>query len=170
MLRRVPTSAEGQDRTPAQLTLLAAFREAGKSLIWRIVSAIEEYHQSKPFPFLRDSPELLKYLADRNIAVFSTDIDTFDFKGPKYASRSVIASGLGCREPFLSPWGLLLLQQGPDGRRAEEGGAGVDGAAPGLEHVRLGSDAEDPRMSAARPLYPAQRTNAKASPNVCDGP
>ena len=35
------------------------------------------------FPFLRDSPELLKYLADRNIAVFSTDIDTFDFKGPK---------------------------------------------------------------------------------------
>jgi peptidoglycan-N-acetylglucosamine deacetylase len=35
------------------------------------------------FPFLRDSPELLKYLASRNIAVFSTDIDTFDFKGPK---------------------------------------------------------------------------------------
>jgi peptidoglycan/xylan/chitin deacetylase (PgdA/CDA1 family) len=35
------------------------------------------------FPFLRDSPELLKYLAGRNIAVFSTDIDTFDFKGPK---------------------------------------------------------------------------------------
>jgi len=34
------------------------------------------------FPFLRDSPELLKYLADRNIAVFSTDIDSFDFKGP----------------------------------------------------------------------------------------
>ena len=25
-------------------------------------------------------------------------------------------------------------------------------------------------MFAARPLYPAQRTNAKASPNVCDGP
>ena len=35
------------------------------------------------FPFLRDSPELLKYLASRNIAVFSTDIDTFDFKGPQ---------------------------------------------------------------------------------------
>jgi len=34
------------------------------------------------FPFLRDSPETLKYLADRNIAVFSTDIDSFDFKGP----------------------------------------------------------------------------------------
>ena len=35
------------------------------------------------FPFLRDSPETLKYLADRNIAVFSTDIDSFDFKGPQ---------------------------------------------------------------------------------------
>jgi len=33
------------------------------------------------FPMLRHSPETLKYLADRNIAVFSTDIDSFDFKG-----------------------------------------------------------------------------------------
>lgn len=32
------------------------------------------------FPYLRASPEALKYLADRNIAVFSTDIDSFDFK------------------------------------------------------------------------------------------
>jgi peptidoglycan-N-acetylglucosamine deacetylase len=32
------------------------------------------------FPFLRASPENLKYLADRNVAVFSTDIDSFDFK------------------------------------------------------------------------------------------
>lgn len=32
------------------------------------------------FPFLRASPESLKYLADRNVAVFSTDIDSFDFK------------------------------------------------------------------------------------------
>lgn len=32
------------------------------------------------FPFLRASPETLKYLADRNIAIFSTDIDSFDFK------------------------------------------------------------------------------------------
>ena len=32
------------------------------------------------FPFLRNSPDTLKYLASRNIAVFSTDIDSFDFK------------------------------------------------------------------------------------------
>lgn len=35
------------------------------------------------FPFLRDSPDTLKYLASRNVAVFSTDIDSFDFKGTK---------------------------------------------------------------------------------------
>jgi peptidoglycan/xylan/chitin deacetylase (PgdA/CDA1 family) len=33
------------------------------------------------FPFLRHSPETLKYLADRNVAVFSTDIDSFDKRG-----------------------------------------------------------------------------------------
>ncbi len=32
------------------------------------------------FPQLKDSPELLDYLAKRNLAVFSTDIDSFDFK------------------------------------------------------------------------------------------
>ncbi len=32
------------------------------------------------FPFLLDSPAMLKHLADRNIAVFSMDVDSFDFK------------------------------------------------------------------------------------------
>lgn len=31
------------------------------------------------FPFLKDSPVLIEHLAKRNIAVFSTDIDSFDF-------------------------------------------------------------------------------------------
>jgi hypothetical protein len=34
----------------------------------------------------------------------------------------------------------------------------------------LGSNADDPMMSAARPLHPAQRTNVVASLNVCVGP
>lgn len=33
------------------------------------------------YPYLKDSPETIKYLASRNIAVFSTDLDSFDFKG-----------------------------------------------------------------------------------------
>jgi peptidoglycan/xylan/chitin deacetylase (PgdA/CDA1 family) len=32
------------------------------------------------YPFLKDSPESLGYLGSRNIAVFSTDVDSFDFK------------------------------------------------------------------------------------------
>jgi peptidoglycan/xylan/chitin deacetylase (PgdA/CDA1 family) len=32
------------------------------------------------FPYLKDSKDTLAYLASRNIAVFSTDIDSFDFK------------------------------------------------------------------------------------------
>ncbi len=32
------------------------------------------------FPYLRDSSATLAYLASRNIAIFSTDVDSFDFK------------------------------------------------------------------------------------------
>ncbi len=32
------------------------------------------------FPALRQPPELMKYLGERNIAMFSTDFDSFDFK------------------------------------------------------------------------------------------
>jgi peptidoglycan/xylan/chitin deacetylase (PgdA/CDA1 family) len=32
------------------------------------------------YPFLQDSPESLEHLASRNIAVFSMDVDSFDFK------------------------------------------------------------------------------------------
>jgi len=42
------------------------------------------------FPALRHPPEMLKYLADRNIGIFSTDLDSFDFKMRK--SDQVVAS------------------------------------------------------------------------------
>jgi peptidoglycan/xylan/chitin deacetylase (PgdA/CDA1 family) len=32
------------------------------------------------YPFLQDSPETLEYLATRNVAAFSMDVDSFDFK------------------------------------------------------------------------------------------
>ena len=42
------------------------------------------------FPALRHPPELLKYVGDRNVGVFSTDMDSFDFKMRK--PEQVIAS------------------------------------------------------------------------------
>ena len=45
------------------------------------------------FPALKHPPELLAYLAQRNIAVFSTDFDSFDFKmrRPEQVRQSVMA-------------------------------------------------------------------------------
>ena len=45
------------------------------------------------FPALRHPPNMLKYLATRNIAVFSTDMDSFDFKmrKPEQVIKSVMA-------------------------------------------------------------------------------
>ncbi len=44
------------------------------------------------FPFLADSADTLKHLQGRNLAVFSTDVDSFDFKfkSPEQTVKSVI--------------------------------------------------------------------------------
>ena len=45
------------------------------------------------FPALRHPPDLLAYLAERNIGVFSTDMDSFDFKmrRPEQVTQAVLA-------------------------------------------------------------------------------
>ena len=42
------------------------------------------------FPALRHPPEMVKYLGDRNVGIFSTDLDSFDFKMRK--PEQVVAS------------------------------------------------------------------------------
>ena len=44
------------------------------------------------FPALRHTPELMAYLAERNIGIFSTDLDSFDFKikKPEQVVQSVM--------------------------------------------------------------------------------
>ena len=59
--------------------------EEGRDEIERGVSAVHRAVGSNVAPFfrfptLRDTPEAVAYLGTRNIAMFSTDIDSFDFK------------------------------------------------------------------------------------------
>jgi peptidoglycan/xylan/chitin deacetylase (PgdA/CDA1 family) len=44
------------------------------------------------FPFLQDPPEMITYLAERNLAAFSMDLDSFDFKHrkPEAVTKSVL--------------------------------------------------------------------------------
>jgi peptidoglycan/xylan/chitin deacetylase (PgdA/CDA1 family) len=58
--------------------------------------ALEDQGQEAPFfrfPALRHPPEMVTYLGTRNIAIFSTDMDSFDFKmrKPEQVVKSVMA-------------------------------------------------------------------------------
>jgi peptidoglycan/xylan/chitin deacetylase (PgdA/CDA1 family) len=65
--------------------------EKGVSAVrWAVGGPTAPYFR---FPALRQPPELLAYLGTRNIAVFSTDFDSFDFKmrRPEQVRQSVMA-------------------------------------------------------------------------------
>lgn len=64
--------------------------EKGVSAVKRAVGApVAPFFR---YPFLRDSKETLTHLASRNIAIFSTDVDSFDFKfrNPDQLVKSVM--------------------------------------------------------------------------------
>jgi peptidoglycan/xylan/chitin deacetylase (PgdA/CDA1 family) len=73
-----------------------SFEEA-KAEVEKGIAAVSIASGNKPvapffrFPALRMPPEILKYLAKRNIAIMSTDWDTFDFKArrPEQVLRAV---------------------------------------------------------------------------------
>jgi len=70
--------------------------QEGKDEIEKGIAAVSIALGNKPvgpffrFPALRHPPELLKYVGERNVGVFSTDMDSFDFKMRK--PEQVIAS------------------------------------------------------------------------------
>lgn len=70
--------------------------QEGKDEIEKGVAAVSIALGNKPvspffrFPALRHPPELVKYLGERNVGIFSTDMDSFDFKMRK--PEQVIAS------------------------------------------------------------------------------
>jgi peptidoglycan/xylan/chitin deacetylase (PgdA/CDA1 family) len=73
--------------------------EDAKAEIEKGIAAVSVSLGNKPvgpfvrFPALRHPPELLKYVGTRNLAVFSTDFDSFDFKmrKPEQVVKSVKA-------------------------------------------------------------------------------
>jgi peptidoglycan/xylan/chitin deacetylase (PgdA/CDA1 family) len=73
--------------------------EDAKAEIEKAISAVkwalEEQGQEAPFfrfPALQHPPEMVTYLGTRNIAIFSTDMDSFDFKmrKPEQVVRSIM--------------------------------------------------------------------------------
>jgi peptidoglycan/xylan/chitin deacetylase (PgdA/CDA1 family) len=72
--------------------------EAAKAEIEMGVSAVHLALEGAPsapffrFPALKHPPELVKYLGERNIGIFSTDFDSFDFKmhRPEQVIKSVM--------------------------------------------------------------------------------
>ncbi|HEX5210900.1 MAG TPA: polysaccharide deacetylase family protein [Pseudolabrys sp.] len=72
--------------------------DEAKAEIEKGIAAVSIALGSKPvspffrFPALRHPPEMLKYLGTRNIGIFSTDMDSFDFKihRPEQVIKSVM--------------------------------------------------------------------------------
>jgi peptidoglycan/xylan/chitin deacetylase (PgdA/CDA1 family) len=73
-------------------------KDEGIEEIEKGISAVRwalEEHQAAPFfrfPALRHPPELVTYLGERNVGIFSTDMDSFDFKmrKPEQVVKSVM--------------------------------------------------------------------------------
>jgi peptidoglycan/xylan/chitin deacetylase (PgdA/CDA1 family) len=73
--------------------------EEAKAEIEKGIAAVSIALGNKPvapffrFPALRHPPELVKYLGTRNIGIFSTDMDSFDFKmrRPEQVIKSVMS-------------------------------------------------------------------------------
>ena len=73
--------------------------EEAKAEIEKAISAVkwalgDQAHEASffRFPALRHPPEMVTYLGERNIAIFSTDMDSFDFKlrKPEQVVKSVM--------------------------------------------------------------------------------
>ena len=73
--------------------------QEGKDEIEKGIAAVSIAAGNKPiasffrFPALRHPPELVKYLGERNVGIFSTDFDSFDFKmrQPEQVVKSVMS-------------------------------------------------------------------------------
>ncbi len=120
--------------------------EEAKAEIEKGIAAVSIAHGNKPvapffrFPALRHPPELVKYMAERHLAMFSTDFDSFDFKMRK-ADQVVKSVDGQARE----------ARQGhhPDARLPEADGRSAAGDPRRAQEGRLQGRADD-RQDAGR--------------------
>src|SRR6476620_10638711 len=102
ILRQVAAAGHtiGSHTWSHQNLMRAKSPDEAKAEIEKAISAIkwalEDQGQEAPFfrfPALQHPPEMVTYLGTRNIAIFSTDMDSFDFKmrKPEQVVKSVMA-------------------------------------------------------------------------------
>ena len=114
--------------------------EEGKDEIERGVSAVKRAVNGPVAPFfrfptLKDTPESVAYLGTRNIAMFSTDIDSFDFK-PQPAENivKVVLAKLEKNGKALSIQEIGQLVFGPEVRK---------GLSPAADVIAVGAASQE---------------------------
>jgi peptidoglycan/xylan/chitin deacetylase (PgdA/CDA1 family) len=123
ILRQVAAAGHSiGSHTWSHVDLSKKTEQEGKDEIEKGLSAVHWALQGAPqapffrFPDLRHPPEMVTYLGTRNIAIFSTDIDSFDFKihKPEQVVESVMTKlgkrgkGIILMHDFQKPTSIAL--------------------------------------------------------------
>jgi peptidoglycan/xylan/chitin deacetylase (PgdA/CDA1 family) len=123
ILRQVAAAGHSiGSHTWSHVDLTKKTEQEGKDEIEKGLSAVHWALQGAPhapffrFPDLRHPPEMVTYLGTRNIAIFSTDIDSFDFKihKPEQVVSSVMTKlakrgkGIILMHDFQKPTSIAL--------------------------------------------------------------
>ena len=172
--------------------------EEAKAEVEKAVSAIKwalgDQGQQTPFfrfPALRHPPEMVTYLGERNIAIFSTDLDSFDFKlrkpdadhqgGDDQAAEARQGHRADARLPGGHRAGRAAASRRAQGRRlqdrAHEGRRTTivtlpqydeelakESKLPTVSQRPTSSVVQDGRLTAARSVAIAGAAHARAAP------
>ena len=148
--------------------------DAAKTEIEKGLSGVKVALGGKPspffrFPFLQDPKELLSYLGTRNMAIFSMDVDSFDFKirRPKTLINSVMkklknkGKGILLMHDFQKVTATALpelLKQLKAGGFKIVHMVAKDKANSLAAYDKLATEELDPTMKSARPTKSVVRT------------
>ncbi len=130
------------------------------------------------FPALRHPPEMVTYLGQRNIAIFSCDMDSFDFtmRKPEQVIRSVMSGEArqrhhpDARFPARHRGSASRAAQSAQGQRLQDRAHGSEGAAADARRIRRdgaeGEQAADRELASDLERDPHHHRNAAVTPHV----